>query len=172
MNIRRLTAADADALYGLRLHALQSDPRGFRESHEELQNVAVATYAQRLGDVTDDTFVLGAFADNETIGCELIGMVGFYREQALKCRHKGWIWGMFVMPNHRGRGVGRALLAAAIERARKIAGLAVIRLSVSTTQDAARGLYQGCGFRVTCREAQAMIVDGVFIDEEQMTLSL
>ncbi len=165
MNIRRLTENDAQALYCFRLHALEVEPKSFRESHEELRKVAVATYAERLGTGGDDNFVLGAFE-----GSEMIGMVGFYRELPLKCRHKGWIWGMFVDRSQRGKGIGRALLTAALERARKVPGLAQVRLTVSTTQDAARKLYVSCGFRVFGVEQQAMCVNGEFVDEEQMGL--
>ena len=135
MNIRRLTENNAQILHRFRLHALEREPKSFRESHEELQKVPVATYAERLGTGGDDSFVLGAFE-----GSEIIGMVGFYRELPLKCRHKGWIWGMFVDHSQRGKGIGRALLTAALERARKLPGLAQIRLTVSMTQDAARKL--------------------------------
>jgi RimJ/RimL family protein N-acetyltransferase len=167
MNIRRLNAADADALYRLRLHALESEPKSFRESAEELRKIPVATYAGRLGSPTDDNFVLGAFEDSE-----LVGMVGFYRETPLKCRHKGWIWGMFVDHPHRGKGLGRALLTAALERGSKLPELTQIRLTVSVTQDAARKLYARCGFRVFGLEQQAMKVNGEFVDEEQMMLPL
>jgi ribosomal protein S18 acetylase RimI-like enzyme len=165
MNIRRLGASDAEAMYRLRLHALQTEPQSFRESHEELRKVPVANYAERLGAATDDNFVLGAFE-----GPELVGMVGFYREQALKCRHKGWIWGMFVDQPQRGKGIGRALLSAAIERARQLPQLAQVRLTVSVTQDAARKLYVSSGFRVFAVEPQAMQVKGGFVDEEHMLL--
>jgi RimJ/RimL family protein N-acetyltransferase len=167
MEIRRLNQHDAEALYRLRLHALESEPQSFRESHEELREMDVATYAQRLGTGGEDDFVLGAFQ-----GSELIGMVGFYRERPLKCQHKGWIWGMFVTEPLRGKGVGRALLSGALERARKLTGLTQVRLTVSTTQDAARKLYLSCRFRVFGVEPQAMCVNGAFVDEEQMALPL
>ena len=165
LNVRRLAESDAEALYRLRLHALESEPKSFRESFEELQKIAVDTYAQRLGTGGEDNFVLGAFD-----GSELVGMVGFYREQPLKCRHKGWIWGMFVDHSRRGKGLGRALLTAVLERARKLPGLTQIRLTVSITQDPARKLYVSCGFRVFGIEPQAMCVNGEFVDEEQMVL--
>jgi RimJ/RimL family protein N-acetyltransferase len=167
MNIRRLAASDAEAMYRLRLHALESEPQSFRESHEELRKVSVADYAERLGSATDDNFVLGAFE-----GPELIGMVGFYREHTLKCRHKGWIWGMFVDQPHRGKGIGRTLLTAALERARQLPQLTQIRLTVSVTQDAARKLYASSGFRLFAVEPQAMQVNGAFVDEEHMFLPL
>jgi hypothetical protein len=47
-----------------------------------------------------------------------------------------------------------------------------VRLTVSTTQDAARKLYLSCRFRVLGVEPQAMGVNGEFVDEEQMALPL
>jgi RimJ/RimL family protein N-acetyltransferase len=167
MNIRRLAASDAEAMYQLRLHALKSEPQSFRESHEELRKVPVAAYAERLGAATDDNFVICAFE-----GPELIGMVGFYREQALRCRNKGWIWGMFVDQSHRGKGVGRALLSVAVERTGQLPRLTQLRLTVSVTQEAARKLYANSGFHVFGVEPQAMQVNGAFLDEEQMLLPL
>jgi RimJ/RimL family protein N-acetyltransferase len=167
MEIRRLTERDADALYRLRLHALEMEPSSFRESLEELRQTTVEAYATRLGAGAEDNFVLGAFD-----GSGLIGMVGFYRELPIKCRHKGVIWGMFVDQPHRRSGIGRALLSGALERAGKLTGLKQIRLTVATTQQAARALYANCGFQSFGTEPKALLVDGEFIDEEQMFLSV
>ena len=52
---------------------------------------------------------------------------------------------LYVIPERRGEGLGRALLAAAIEVARA-AGSAVIDLSTSEDDVAARGLYAAMGF--------------------------
>jgi GNAT superfamily N-acetyltransferase len=51
-----------------------------------------------------------------------------------------------VLPEFRGRGVGRALLAAAEERARA-RGCAKLTLEVREDNARARGLYEQCGFR-------------------------
>ncbi|HYZ17464.1 MAG TPA: GNAT family N-acetyltransferase [Candidatus Acidoferrum sp.] len=55
-----------------------------------------------------------------------------------------------VEPFARGRGVGRALMEAAEAAARK-AGLAYISLMVTEENGAARGLYEGSGFRTERR---------------------
>ena len=52
---------------------------------------------------------------------------------------------LYVVPNKRGRGIGRALLEAAMDRARE-AGAAHIDLNTGETDRAARGLYERAGF--------------------------
>src|SRR5579859_3017473 len=103
MQIRRLTDADAEPLWRLRLSALQTEPATFAESLDELLQSTPETFAERLRSGGDENFVMGAF-DNGT----LVGMAGFYREQIAKKRHKGWVWGVFVSPTYRGKSIGRS----------------------------------------------------------------
>ena len=144
MEIRLLNERDAQTLWNFRMLALQSDPWSFVESPEELQKIPVAEYATRLSaNKTDhaDNFVYGAFEQEK-----LLGMVGFYQEQPLKRRHKGWIWGVFVAPEARGQGLSKKLMRAAIERASTIRGLEIILLTVSVGQSVPRRLYESLGF--------------------------
>lgn len=52
---------------------------------------------------------------------------------------------MWVSPVARGRGIGRAILAA-IERAARSSGVTVIRLETGIRQPEAIGLYRAAGF--------------------------
>ena len=52
---------------------------------------------------------------------------------------------LYVAPAERGRGIGRALLEAAIKAARE-AGAARMDLATSEDDSAARALYESCGF--------------------------
>lgn len=58
---------------------------------------------------------------------------------------------MYVEPRCRGRGVGRALLTHAIDRAREI-GVTQVRLDVAKANEPARRLFESCGFRVSVSE--------------------
>ncbi len=167
MEVRRVTERDVESLWRLRLEALASEPDAFAEAPEEHRAISLEAYAERIRASNDENFVIGAF-----IGGELVGMVGFYREQRLKRRHCGGIWGMFVAASSRGRGLGAALLQAALAEARKIPGLRRVHLDVSTTQTAARKLYVSAGFESYGIESGALHVGERYLDQEHMILRL
>jgi GNAT superfamily N-acetyltransferase len=63
--------------------------------------------------------------------------------------------GLAVAPGARGRGIGRALLAAAVTAARR-EGHPALGSSVSERNSRARRLYETLGFEVVGREADSL----------------
>lgn len=57
------------------------------------------------------------------------------------------IWAMFVGRAARGRGVGAAILRAAVDHARAWPGIIQVHLSVTETSEEAARLYRSLGFR-------------------------
>jgi ribosomal protein S18 acetylase RimI-like enzyme len=169
IDIRPLTADDAEAYWSIRLRALREEPAAFLSSYEENAARPVSEIAEWLRETATrpDNWVLGAFD-----GALLCGIVGFYRDTHSKARHKGNIWGMYVAPEARGRGVGRQLLTGALDRARQMEGIDQVHLCVMTTQDAARALYRAVGFVTWGCEPRAMRIDGRDYDDEHMLLDL
>jgi ribosomal protein S18 acetylase RimI-like enzyme len=167
MNIRLLTADDLDALWSIRLRSLQDNPEAFGSTYDETQQRGKESYRQRLRQPHTETFFLGAF-DEES----LVGIVGFYRESGTKGQHKGYIISMYVAPEQRGRGVGKALVAEAIAQARTIPGLDQLLLAVVTTNTAARQLYRSLGFEVYGLVPHALKYGDQYWDEELMILRL
>ena len=167
MEIRRFGVGDAEALWRLRMTALETDPWAFAESVEELQKISVEEYGRRLGSGGDDNFVVGAFE-----GGTAVGMCGFYRETLAKRRHKGHLWGVFVAPAARGKGLGRDLTARVIETARGFPDLKSIQLTVSISQEEARRVYRELGFRVFGVEPRGLGFGEKFVDEEHLILDL
>ncbi len=147
--------------------ALETDPWSFVESPEQLRAIPVDEYALRLRSAETANFVFGAFENNE-----LVGMVGFYQEVPAKRRHKGWIWGVFVAPNARGRGIGKSLMLRAIEKAKTLPELDMILLTVSVNQPAPRQLYGSLGFRSIGIEPRGLKIGAQHLDEEHMVLEL
>lgn len=77
--------------------------------------------------------------------------------------------GMGLLPEQRGRGLGRALLEGTLARARR-AGVLRVELEVYASNAAAIALYEGCGFRHEGRRRRARLLDGAFEDVVEMAL--
>src|SRR5690348_5416083 len=167
MQVRKLTENDLDALWAMRLRALKDNPEAFGSTYEETLARGNEWMRQRLCTDENETFYLGAFEENR-----LIGIVAFYREDATKTRHKGYVVSMYVAPESRGLGAGKALMQALIARARQIQGLEQLHLAVVTTNQVAYQLYRSLGFEVYGTEPKALKSGGEYWDEYLMVLYL
>lgn len=87
---------------------------------------------------------------------EWLGVVTLERETGReKRRHIAWVVRMYVPVEKSGRGVGRALLRAAIAAARELPGVAKVNLTVVEHNGSAVRLYESEGFRTFSREVDA-----------------
>ena len=170
MDVRILNEKDAEAFWKIRLRALQENPESFGAYYEEILERGLAGTAQGLGKregaAEDVTF--GAFNEKG----QLVGIAGFRREEQVKRRHKGVIWGMYVPDELRGQGIGKALLEAAIDYAKGLPGLERINLAVVLTSKEARLLFVAHGFASYGTERQALKLHDRYFDQELMTLPL
>ena len=165
--IRTLEERDAAAFREVRLRALREEPEAYGSSYAEQVDRPLSYFEERVRP-TDLRVTFGAF-DGDT----LLGTVTLTQESGAKDQHKGVITAMYVTPEARGRGLGRALLLAAIERARATPGVEQAHLGVVTTNTAARALYASVGFEAYGTEPHALkLGDGDYLDEELMVLWL
>jgi len=168
IEIRRFLEPDAQAFYRLRLEALEQEPNAYTESPDEHRQMTARALAKLGTDSSDHTqVVLGACADDD-----FIGMAGLAQLEAHKNRHKARLWGVYVKPEWRRKGVARVLVSELIQRARSTSGVEQITLSVATTQTAAIQLYLSLGFEVYGRASRALKVGDHNVDEELMVLHL
>jgi ribosomal protein S18 acetylase RimI-like enzyme len=89
---------------------------------------------------------------------ELVGWCDVVRLELPGFGHSGRL-GMGVVRHHRGAGIGSALLAEALRRAREN-GLTRVELEVFASNRAAIGLYRKYGFRMEGKKIGARILDG------------
>jgi ribosomal protein S18 acetylase RimI-like enzyme len=164
--VRRLVPADARDFHALRLDALRDEPSAFGASLEEEEGLGLPAIEGRLT-AAPDRGVFAAFLDGEMVGQAALG-----RESRPKMRHKAMLWGLYVAPRARGRGIGRLLLREVLAMARAADGVRRINLCVNARNTVAIGLYTAHGFEAFGHEPGAMVVDGEVHDEVHMSLCL
>ena len=164
--VARLQVDKIPAMQVLRREALASDPLAFGATVED--DVALDTaFATRSLSDPSSAAIFAAFVSGTAVG-----MVGLARMPREKVKHRALVWGMFVQPGHRGRGVGAALLDAALDHARSWSGVRQVHLSVTASAPGARRLYERAGFVVWGREPRALGWNGTFVDEYHLVLAL
>jgi len=141
----------------IRLEALRSNPEAFGASFDVEDAKPLDWFAERLSSFD----VFGAFR-----GTDLLGIAGFAIHNGPKLAHKGFLWTMFVRPHARGRGVGRRLVEAVIDRARR--SVEILQLTVISRNEPARRLYAALGFIEYGLERHGLKVDGLYYDEVLM----
>lgn len=163
--IRVLNPDDASAYRELRLRALREHPEAFATSHAEALERSVADTAGRLSPGPEHV-TLGAFDEDR-----LVGMATLRRPAGASVRHRATVTAMYVAPQARERGLGRALLERILEVAREW-GVSDVALAVTVGNHPARSLYASAGFASYGIEPRSLCVDGRFYDTEWMNLQL
>ena len=102
----------------------------------------------------------------------LVGTATFVRKDGKKRQHGGSVFGVYVTPEARKKGISRELMQFMIERVKGYAGLGQLTLAVAHTQGVARNLYRSLGFEVWGVEKGALKIEGQYTDLEHMVLRL
>lgn len=162
--IRRLDVTDAHIFRPVRLAALLLHPEAYGAAYEEEIQVPLDDLARRL--LLPPVTMFGGF-----VGHSLAGITGLLQETRIKTRHKANVFSVYVEAAHRGTGLGAALVETAMTHARGT-GARVLHLTVTVGNNAARRVYARLGFRGIAIEPRALLVNGVFYDNEHMMLDL
>jgi len=163
--VRLLSPQDAEAYVALRREALQRDPMAFAASPSDDRASNLSFVRDALTETTS-AVTLGAFQP------ELVGAVRLSRERGEKLCRKAFVWGLYVRPASRRRGVARGLMLAAIRHARGWPGVLQVHLSVSDVSREAASLYSSLGFVSWGSEPRALQVGQRFLAEQHMVLML
>jgi ribosomal protein S18 acetylase RimI-like enzyme len=167
--IRPVTEHDMPAFHALRLAGLLAHPEAFGETAEHFKTISTNQLTARLrASEARGGCILGAFSSDGA----LVGVVGLGRQEGEKMEHRAILWGMYVAPVARGKGVGKSLISACLERAAKVAGLEQVHLSVVTSNKAAVELYKTFGFQIYGTDPGVLKVGATLFDEYLMVRHL
>ncbi|MBK3822638.1 MULTISPECIES: GNAT family N-acetyltransferase [Paraburkholderia] len=162
VTVRLLDPHDADQFKALRLLAVDNAPTAIWPTRQEEMARSTEEIANRVRS-TPTQAVFGAFE-----GEVLVGITGVRREPLCQVNHKATIWGVFVNPSYRGRGIAQTLLSAATVHATEEWDTIQLMLCVNAENLPAKRLYASHGFQTFGLEPRAMKVGDRFYDEEHM----
>lgn len=152
IKIRRASPSDAEAFV-----EIFSSPRVIRGTLQVLYP-SVEVWRKKL-EPQDDIYSLVACADDKVVGCISLHL----NPNRPRRKHAAGI-GMAVHEEWQGKGVGTALMQAAIESADKWLNLTRLELEVYTDNEPALGLYKKFGFEIEGRMKQDSFRDGEYAD--------
>lgn len=163
-SVRRFAAHEWQTYRSLRLRALAESPNAFARTHAEEAAFPTERWSARLesaGDTTSE-FPLVAELSGEPVGLAWGRIEPFTRGEV-------HVYQMWVAPEARGHGIGRALLEAIVEWARA-SNARSVSLGVTCGDTPANHLYRAVGFEPT--GAPEPLRPGTALLAQQMTLSL
>jgi GNAT superfamily N-acetyltransferase len=131
-DVRRAGEADATAIAQL-LHDFNSEYDDYTPG--------VPALSERLGELLADGAIEVLLAGDPPAGFALFRL----RPSLWAKAADAYLEELYVVPAHRRRGIGRALLEASIDAARK-AGATHFELTTGETDSEARALYESRGF--------------------------
>jgi len=127
MSIERLAPKHATEYRALMLDAYELHPDAFTSSVAERAALPFAWWESRLREEPHASeLVFGAFSEGK-----LAGAAGLSFELREKARHKATLFGIYVPDRFRLRGLGRALVDAALAHASARHGAKVVQLTVT-----------------------------------------
>lgn len=164
-SLRRLTAGDAEAFSALRRLVAADNPVPLGLGMPEELSRPLQDFRDQLSAPSNAVF--GALVGGMLAATAAVAPTGPFTSS----RHKLVLWGTFVAPAHRRKGLGRLVVARAIEHARQ-SGARCVHLTMYLPNPAAGALYESLGFVVWGTEPEAVCIDGIYHDALQMGLLL
>ena len=93
-----------------------------------------------------------------------IGMTGLRFNDVAETKHKVFLWGMFVQPEERGKGIARQLIQTAVTYVEQQTDVELVQLITVASLETAIQLYESLGFETWGHEHHAHKCDEGYRD--------
>lgn len=142
--IEPITPRNAFVFKAVRLRALQDAPNAFGSTYARESQFPDSEWLVRAKRMNGETGI-GFLPMEDSVPC---GIVGSFLDQ--NDRQMAHLVSMWTAPSHRQQGIGRLLVNAVLEWARR-RGVVMLRLMVTSNNESAMRFYERLGFTRTGR---------------------
>ena len=153
----------------LRLEALLAEPSAFASSYEDELAFTDEVWIGRSQSAYEREGNMAFFAE---VDGKLVGMVGAHWSAKAKLRHVAGVYGVYVSPDQRGKGLAPRLMRSLLAELRSMGQIEKASLMVNTEALAAIRLYEKLGFAIVGTAHREEKVDGRYYDLHYMELHL
>ncbi|MCY4072748.1 MAG: GNAT family N-acetyltransferase [Chloroflexi bacterium] len=153
----------------LRLEALQNNPESFASSYEDALSFSDELWQDRVKTALEREGAMALYAE---VAGSLVGMAGAGWSDRRKTRHVAEVYAVYVKPNHRGKGIGAALVQGLLDELKALPQIEKVKLSVTGSNQAAVALYRRLGFEIVGNAKRALKIDERYYDLHHMELWL
>jgi ribosomal protein S18 acetylase RimI-like enzyme len=136
MHLHAVTAEDWESHRDVRLAMLEEAPDAFWFTYADEAVYDEADWRERIE---------GAWLVQARDSDGILGSAGLGSHWEPGRATTATLFGMYVAPRGRGRGVGEALVRAVLEEARRL-GKSEVVLEVTSSNESAAAVYARCGF--------------------------
>lgn len=157
IEIRHAEPEDAEAL-----QAIHADEALYADTLQ-LPMPSKTLWRKRLADIPDNTHFLVAEIEGELVGC-----LGLETMVSKRRRHVA-SFGVSVKTASQGKGVGRALITAALDLADNWLATRRIEITTYTDNTGAIGLYKSLGFVIEGEMVDYAYRNGEYVNAYQMS---
>ena len=151
----------------LRLEALLSEPAAFASSYEDELDFPDDVWIARSKSAYGRNGNMAFFAE---VGGILVGMAGAHWSSKAKLRHVAGVYGVYVSPDQRGKGLAPRLMRRLLTELRSMGPIEKVSLMVNTEALAAIRLYEKLGFEIVGTAHREEKVDGRYYNLHYMEL--
>jgi ribosomal protein S18 acetylase RimI-like enzyme len=162
MKIIKLTSDDFIAYRDFRLKSVNESPLGFITTYQE----ELAKKKEVVKSSLDKNDIYAAIKQNN-----IIASVGLFKERLEKLKHKAKIGAVYVLPEHRKKGIASQLLEAVFKQAKQEKLMQLALVCIKDNEPALK-LYQRHGFEIYGISPKEFQIDGKYYDAYLMMKNL
>ena len=162
ITINQLNPDEWQKYKDIRLEALKINPTAFANTYEDVLTHSDEKWKEQLEQSQKKDGLIILFAMD---GDRVVGMNAFHWANKPVTKHIAQIFGVFISPDYRGKGIGKLLMDGIISEIKKNSQFIKITLGVNAENTSALKLYESLGLKVVGKHEKELKFGDKLCDE-------